>query len=89
MKESNKVEQKISRRRILPLLGGGFLIPLLGFDKIQNKTEDNISNDDDYQILLRSDGTTVKVKTSTIKQSKSVKKNLSNNSFYSWLKNKI
>ncbi len=85
MKELNKGEKQISRRNILPLLAGGLLIPLFGFGKSKNKIEDKPS-DDDYQILLRKDGSTVKVKTATIKESRMLEKKLSNNSFLGWLK---
>jgi len=78
----------ISRRKILPILGGGFLLPLFGF---RNISHNNIpdSFDEEYKILLRKDGTTVKVKTSTLKISKSIKNTISNTSFYNWLRNKF
>tara|TARA_R110000868_G_scaffold114364_2_gene306555 strand:- start:5421 stop:5711 length:291 start_codon:yes stop_codon:yes gene_type:complete len=79
----------ISRRGILPLLGSTLLIPFLGFGKEEvNETKDSDStndNNDDYKILLRPDGTTVKVKTNAVKQANLVKKNISNKSFLNWL----
>jgi hypothetical protein len=86
MKEVTK--NKMSRRKILPILGGSLLIPLIGFGKTFDKTAVS-SNDDEYKILLKADGTTIKVKTSALKNSKTIKKNISNNSFYNWLKKKF
>ena len=88
MKNKSIEERKISRRSILPILGGSLLLPLLGFG---NSVTEEISNpeDEEYQTLLKPDGTTVKVKVSTIKKSKVVKKNISNNSFLNWLGKKL
>lgn len=84
--ENNK---KISRRGFLPILGSTFLIPLIGFsEKASKKTidkEKTIINGEEYQTLLKPDGTTVKVKSSTLKKSKVIKKNISNSSFLNWL----
>jgi hypothetical protein len=87
MKELSNKKNQISRRKILPLLGG-FLIPLFGFG---NVTPEKLleSSNEEYKILLRKDGTTVRVKVSTLKKSRAVKKNISNNSFYNWLRNKF
>jgi len=88
MKNKSIEERKISRRSILPILGGSLLLPFLGFG---NSATEEISNpeDEEYQTLLKPDGTTVKVKVSTIKKSKVVKKNISNNSFLNWLGKKL
>jgi len=83
-----KVRQ-ISRRGILPLLGSTLLIPFLGFG---NSTNDEISiseEEEEYQTLLKPDGTAVKVKVSAVKKSKIIKKNISNRSFLSWLGKKF
>ncbi|MDU8885008.1 hypothetical protein RXV94_02465 [Yeosuana sp. MJ-SS3] len=90
-KSETEKERQISRRGFLPFLGGSLLIPLLGFgnpvnEVIENK-EDNV--DDEYQTLLKPDGTAVKVKTSVIKKSKVVKKNISNKSLLNWLSKKL
>jgi hypothetical protein len=89
MKNKSGKEKQISRRGVLPILGSGLLIPFLGFgnSKIEdiNKTEEF----DEYQTLLKPDGSIVKVKISTIKKSKTVKKNISNKSFLKWLGKKI
>jgi len=86
MKGLEKKKNQISRRKILPILGGSLLIPLFGFGNVISEKSTESSNEE-YKILLRKDGTTVKVKVSTLKNSKAVKKNISNNSFYNWLKN--
>jgi hypothetical protein len=80
-------DNKISRRGMLPLLGSGFLIPFLGFGKT-NIVETSTAEQDEYQTLLKPDGTAVKVKVSTLKKSKVVKKNLSNSSLLQWLNKK-
>lgn len=82
-------EKKISRRGMLPLLGSGLLIPFLGFGKTEDSIETTTAEDDEYKFLLKPDGTTVKVKVSTLKNSKVVKKNVSNSSFLKWLNKKI
>ncbi len=82
-------EKKISRRGMLPLLGSGLLIPFLGFGKTEDTIQTTTSEDEEYQTLLKPDGTTVKVKTSAIKNSKVIKKNVSNTSFLSWLNKKL
>lgn len=88
MKNKSSEESKISRRSILPILGGGLLLPFLSFG---NTPIEGVSDPDDeeYQTLLKPDGTTVKVKVSTIKKSKVVKKNISNTSFLNWLGKKL
>ena len=73
-------KKQISRRSIFPLLGSSLLIPFLGFSN--NKTT---VSDEEYETLLKPDGSTVKVKVSTLKKSKIVKKNISNKSLLNWL----
>lgn len=80
-------DKKISRRGILPLLGSGLLIPFLGFGKT-DIVETSTSEEDEYQTLLKPDGTSVKVKVSALKKSKVIKKNISNTSFLKWLNKK-
>ena len=84
--DKSRKEKQISRRGILPLLGGSLLIPFLGFGS--SKADEKISiteSEEEYQILLKPDGTAVKVKVSTLKKSKIIKKNISNNSLLNWL----
>lgn len=91
MKEPTGNEKPISRRGFLPILGGSLLIPLLGFGNSNNKdTEiDKNEGEDEYQTLLKPDGTTVKVKTSALRNAKVVKKNISNKSLLTWLGKKF
>ncbi len=85
-----KKGKQISRRSILPILGSVLLIPFLGFGK-SSKGESTLSNldDEEYQTLLKPDGTAVKVKVSALKNAKIIKKNISNNSFLNWLGRKL
>jgi len=80
--------KKISRRGILPILGSTMLIPFLGFSNSTDQ-ETPVLEEDEYQTLLKPDGTAVKVKMSTIKKSKIIKENISNKSFLSWLGKKF
>jgi len=89
MKDQSKNGKQISRRGILPLLGSGLLIPFLGFGKTDIVDETTqVDNNEQYETLLKPDGTTVKVKVSALKNSKVIKKNISNNSFLNWLDKK-
>lgn len=87
MSTKSRKDKKISRRGILPILGSALLLPFLGF----GKSTTNIITDpnEEYQTLLKPDGTTVKVKVSTLKKSKIIKKNISNKSFLDWLGRKL
>ena len=88
MKNQSGKGKKISRRGMLPLLGSGLLIPFLGFGNSDDHTN-IVPEDEEYTTLLKADGTTVKVKTSTLNKSKIVKKNISNKSFLNWLGKKL
>lgn len=83
-KKVNKIK-KISRRGMLPIFGGSLLIPFLGFGNSEEQATIVQDDDDTYQTLLKPDGTTVRVKTSKIQDSRIVKKNISNKSFLKWL----
>ena len=89
MKNNSREEKQISRRGILPILGGGLLIPFLGFGNSIDDDENDITDDSEYQTLLKPDGTSVKVKVSTLKKSKVIKKNISNGSLLKWLGRKL
>jgi hypothetical protein len=90
MEEKTKKGTQISRRGILPLLGSTLLLPFLGFGKTSINDEIIASDEnEDYQTLLKPDGTAVRVKVSTIKNSKIIQKNISNESFLSWLGRKL
>ncbi|WP_142784158.1 hypothetical protein [Changchengzhania lutea] len=88
MENKSRKGTKISRRGMLPLLGGSLLIPFLGFSNSE-KDIVSTSKDETYQTLLKPDGTTVKVKTDTLKKSKVLKKNISNTSLLSWISKKL
>ncbi len=88
MKQQFKKGEGLSRRRILPILGSSLLVPLFGFGN-SNEELLSTSNDEEYQTLLKPDGTAVKVKVSTLNKAKVVKKDLSNKSFLNWLGKKL
>lgn len=88
MKDHSKKGKQLSRRGILPILGNALLLPLLGVAKPIETTLLNSEENQEYQTLLRPDGTTVKVKKSILKDAEVVQKNISNHSFLNWLSNK-
>jgi hypothetical protein len=90
MDEKTKKGIQFSRRGILPLLGSTLLLPILGFGKTSMNDEiiDSDENEE-YQTLLKPDGTAVRVKASAVKNSKIIQKNISNESFLSWLGRKL
>ena len=79
-------KDKFTRRGFLPIIGSSLFIPFIG--SAQNDELESI-NEDDYQILLKPDGTSVKVKKSTLKESNVKKKNISNKSFLKWIGKKV
>lgn len=90
MNEKTKKGIQFSRRGILPLLGSTLLLPILGFGKTSLDDEIIASDEnEEYQTLLKPDGTAVRVKVSTVKNSKILQKNISNESFLSWLGRKL
>ena len=80
---------KISRRKILPIFGSVLLIPFIGFGNYRDTSPDKEEKEEDYQILLKKNGTTVKIKSSSIKKARIIKKNISNKSFLGWLGKKF
>lgn len=87
---ASKPEKKknISRRGILPILGSSLLIPFMGYSGSSTKKVQDV-DDEEYETLLKPDGTVVKVRASALKKSKVVKKNISNTTFLKWLGKKI
>lgn len=90
MDNKTKKSNQISRRGILPLLGSTLLLPFLGFGKTSVHDEIIVPDEnEEYQTLLKPDGTAVRVKVSTVKNSKIIQKNISNESFLNWLGRKL
>ncbi|WP_456463996.1 hypothetical protein [Lutibacter sp.] len=88
MKQESKKGNQISRRGILPILGSTLLVPFLGFGKpIDDNTISEVK--EEYQTLLKPDGSIVKVKVNTLKKSKVLKKNISNKALLNWLGRKL
>ncbi len=74
----------ISRRKFLPFLGGGLLLPFIGSAK---EVEELIEpTDKSYKTMLTKDGKLVKVRSNAINDSKVVDKKMSNKSLLTWLK---
>ncbi len=90
MDEKIKKGTQISRRGILPILGSTLLLPFLGFGKTSTIDEITVPDEnEEYQTLLKPDGTAVRVKVNTVKNSKIIQKNISNESFLNWLGRKF
>jgi len=90
MDEKIKKGTQISRRGILPILGSTLLLPFLGFGKTSTIDEITVPDEnEEYQTLLKPDGTAVRVKVNTVKNSKIIQKNISNESFLNWLGRKL
>lgn len=84
MAKKPKQSKGIGRRKFLPFLGTGLLLSLIpGTTRASIKPEEK----EEYETLLKPDGTTVRVKTSKIKKSKKVRKSLSNSELLRWLDN--
>lgn len=84
-----KKDKKLSRRSFFPFLGTSFLLPFLGFGESSTKKTIDKSTNDDYVTLLKPDGTIVKVKAGSLKNSRVINKNISNSSFLNWLDKKV
>ncbi len=84
MTDKSKKGNPISRRGILPILGSSLLIPFFGMGK---PLDDALiqPEEEEFQTLLKPDGTTVKVSVDVLKNSKIIKKNINNKSFLQWL----
>lgn len=85
MRNKSKNRHRISRRRILPILGGTLFLPFFGFNQTHVPVEEDLPEEEGYETLLKPDGTTVKVKVKALKNSRVLKKNISNTSFLNWL----
>lgn len=84
MTGKSKKGNPISRRGILPILGSSLLIPFFGMGKpIDDKLIE--TEEEEFQTLLKPDGTIVKVRVDVLKKSKVIKKNINNKSFLKWL----
>lgn len=90
MNNKAKKDVPISRRGLLPLLASSLLVPFLGMGNSNMKEQSKVVNDEDqdYQTLLKPDGTVVRVKKKTVQESKIIQKDLSNTSLLNWLDKK-
>lgn len=77
-------KKSLTRRKFLPFLGGGLLLPFFGSAKTVEKLID--SEDGEYEFLLTKEGKMVKVRKGAVKDSNVVNKKISNKSLLSWLK---
>ena len=84
MKKKSTETRAMGRRKVLPILGTGLLLPLLPASAQESESKE----DQEYVTLLKPDGTAVKVKASKLKKSKVVRKNISNTELRQWLDKK-
>lgn len=80
------MKNKFTRRKFLPFLSTGMLLPLFGSAKTKKVAHED--TEDGYETMLTPDGKTVRVKSSTLKKSKVVEQQLSNPSMLKWLNKK-
>ena len=73
MKDDSKNPKGIDRRKFLPILGSGLLLPLLPAEDAESEKEDSSA----YKNLLKPDGTAVRLKISSLKKSSVLKKKIS------------
>jgi len=86
MKSKGDHQQSLTRRRLLPILFGGFLIPYLGLGHESEKNENEPDESgEEYRTFLKADGTTVRVKVHSLKNARVIKKKVSNRSLLNWL----
>ncbi len=83
---NKKDDKSISRRGFIPLVSASLFMPF--FSKSKPTSNLNSKEDDEFATLLTPDGEVVKVKRSTLKKVKVLKKNMSNKSLLNWLKPK-
>ncbi len=74
-------KNKFTRRGFLPILGGSLLLPFLG----EARPEKVETGSEEYETLIKPDGTPVKVKKSALKKAKVVNKQISNKKLLKWL----
>jgi hypothetical protein len=79
-----KKSEKLTRRRFFPLLGSSFLIPFVA--SAIDASPNSESEDEAYEVLLKPDGSTVKVKKSVLSNAEKVNQKLSNSALLGWLK---
>lgn len=84
MKKKSKKES-FTRAKFLSALGAISLFPLTSKAEV---IEDFDSSLQEYDILLKPDGTTVKVKKSNLSKSSRVKEKMDNPTMKKWLENK-
>ena len=84
MENDPKNPKGINRRKFLPILGSGLLLPLIPA-QAQAQAAENSDQDETYKTLLKPDGTAVRVKVSSLKKSNVVKKKISNAELLNWL----
>ena len=72
------------------MLGTTLLLPFMGYSKEEKKAKmKKNEGEEEYETLLKPDGTIVKVRKDSLKKSKVVKKNVPNSAFKEWLNKKM
>ena len=90
MKKPEKNTENITRRGLLPLLFSGLFIPYLGMGAPAGTEGEKKDGDEaeQYQTLLKADGSVVRVKKHVVANSKVVSKHVSNKALLGWLNKK-
>jgi len=84
MNSNSKKTTTVSRGKFLTAFGSLLLIPFVSKAQLTQTTLE--SEDDDYQVLLKPDGSAVKVKRKQVENATTVKSKINNSTMFSWLK---
>ncbi len=82
MNNDPKKQKGMGRRQVLPILGSGLLLPFL---PAEARAAEGPQPSEEYQTLLKPDGTTVRVRVSSLQKSQVIRENLSNSELRKWL----
>ncbi|WP_445385410.1 hypothetical protein ACT6NV_00925 [Robiginitalea sp. IMCC44478] len=75
-----------TRRKLLPVILGGFLLPYLGFGKEKQEADSNKYEDNEtYDTFLKADGSIVRVKRKATRNARVVSKRVNNKTLLNWL----
>ena len=85
MNKKHKNDIRIGRRKFLPFLGTGLLISLL--PSSARSASQTKEKKEQYQTLLKPDGTVVRVKSSKVTTAKKIRQKVNNSDLLNWLDN--
>ncbi|MGI9546632.1 MAG: hypothetical protein ACR2MM_05320 [Flavobacteriaceae bacterium] len=84
MKAIRKKSEILSRRRVMSLLGGGLILPFVAAGNEEDEKVQKMQ-EEEFQTVLKPDGTLVRLKSNSVAKAKLKSKKLSNRSLRNWL----